>query len=196
MSSSGLTGGGAGTVAAMVDRVSSEWRLVSAIPSSTSGGPRSIAGASGWSSSRTSSPSSPGRASCCGSGGGAAVRRSFSSAITFLIDAKMSSIDGSRPGDCIENCYRLLRRHCHPYGERRRLFRGDGAGRDRIVTGVVGPVVPASGDPAVVAEGVVERPALEPEIVGLGLAHRVQQLGAGDIGVAPGGHERDLCVQQ
>src|SRR4051812_49285889 len=29
------------------------------------------------------------------------VRKSFSSAITFLIDARMSSIDGSRPPDCI-----------------------------------------------------------------------------------------------
>ena len=29
------------------------------------------------------------------------VRSSFSSAITFLIDARMSSIEGSRPGDCM-----------------------------------------------------------------------------------------------
>ena len=29
------------------------------------------------------------------------MRSSFSSAITFLIDARMSSIEGSRPGDCM-----------------------------------------------------------------------------------------------
>ena len=33
--------------------------------------------------------------------GRGAVRKPFSSAITFLIDARMSSIEGSRPGDCM-----------------------------------------------------------------------------------------------
>ena len=37
--------------------------------------------------------------------GSPAVRSSFSSAITFLIEARMSSIEGSRPGDCIRPLY-------------------------------------------------------------------------------------------
>ena len=53
-----------------------------------------------------------------------------------------------------------------------------------------------AGDAAVIAERIVERAAFEPEIVGLGLAHGVQQLEAGDIGVAPRGHQRDLRIEQ
>lgn len=68
-------------------------------------GPRSMGGASGWSSSRTSS-SAPPISSGSGSSSSestdwAEPRNSFSSAITFLIEARMSSIEGSRPGDCM-----------------------------------------------------------------------------------------------
>ena len=58
------------------------------------------------------------------------------------------------------------------------------------------PVVPVAGDVAVIAERIVERPAVEPEILRLGLAHGVQQLEAGDIGVALGRNQRDLRVEQ
>ena len=61
---------------------------------------------------------------------------------------------------------------------------------------VARPVVPVAGDAAIIAERIVERPAVEAEVLRLGLAHGVQQLEAGDIGVALGGHQRDLRVQQ
>ena len=51
-------------------------------------------------------------------------------------------------------------------------------------------------DPTVIAERIVKRAAVEAEIIGLGLAHGVQQLEAGDVSVALGGHQRDLRVQQ
>ena len=58
------------------------------------------------------------------------------------------------------------------------------------------PVVPVACDTPVVAERVVERAAVEVEVLGFGLAHRVEQLEAGDIGVAARGDERDLAVEQ
>ena len=58
------------------------------------------------------------------------------------------------------------------------------------------PVAPVARDPAIIAERVVKRSAFEAEIVGLGLAHRIQQLEARDILVAARGHQRHLRVQQ
>ena len=52
------------------------------------------------------------------------------------------------------------------------------------------------GDVPVIAERIIERPAVEPEILRLRLAHRVEQLEAGDICVALRGHERDLRIQE
>ena len=70
----------------------------------------------------------------------------------------------------------------------------------RVATGIVPrfarPVAPIARDAAIVAERIVERPALKPEILGLGLAHRVEQLEAPDIGLAPRGDEFDLRVEQ
>ena len=85
----------AAAATAIVWSCSSAWRLCPAISSSTSGGPRSTGGASGSSSSSTSSSGASG-SSGAGAGAATVVRSSFSSAITFLIDARMSSIDGSR----------------------------------------------------------------------------------------------------
>ena len=48
----------------------------------------------------------------------------------------------------------------------------------------------------VIDRRIVERAAVEVQILGLGHAHRVQQLEAGDIGVAPRGDEQHLAVQQ
>src|SRR6185437_7618554 len=153
--------------------------------------------------------------------GSAAVRNSFSSAITFLIDARMSSIEGSRPGVCI-TCedsfigatesrptreltplWRSLRgrRRCRSCRLRRHLdrrwrrsidprridLRRDyricrhflgryGASGDGRMARIAGPVVPVICDVAVVAKRIVERPAVETEVLRLGLTHRVQQL--------------------
>ena len=48
----------------------------------------------------------------------------------------------------------------------------------------------------VIAERIVQGAAIEAEVLGLGLAHGVQQLEAGDVCVALGGDQRDLRVQQ
>ena len=58
------------------------------------------------------------------------------------------------------------------------------------------PVVPIAGDAAIIAERVVERSALESQIVGFGLAHRIREREAGDIGLAARGHQFDLAVEQ
>ena len=72
----------------------------------------------------------------------------------------------------------------------------DGARRDRSDGADRSPSRSSFRDTAIIAERIVKRSAVEPEILRLGLAHRVQQLEAGDIGVALGGHQRDLRVQQ
>ena len=61
---------------------------------------------------------------------------------------------------------------------------------------LAGPVVPIAGDAAIIAERVVERPAIEAEVGGIGDPHRVEQLEPSDVGVAFGGHQRDLRVEQ
>ena len=62
--------------------------------------------------------------------------------------------------------------------------------------GVARPVVPIAGDPAVIAERIVKRPTVQPELLSLRLPHCVQELEAGDIGIAPSRHEQNLRVQQ
>ena len=57
------------------------------------------------------------------------------------------------------------------------------------------PIAPRARNAAIIAGRIVERSAFEAEVVGLGLAHGVQQLEARDIGVAPRRHELDLRVQ-
>ena len=59
-----------------------------------------------------------------------------------------------------------------------------------------GPVAPIVGHSAVIAERIVERPAVEVEVGGVGNAHRVQQLEAGDVSVALRGHQQHLRVEQ
>ena len=61
---------------------------------------------------------------------------------------------------------------------------------------VARPVVPIVGNAAVIAERIVERPTVEAEVLRLGLAHRVQQLEAGDVGVALGGDQATCELQQ
>ena len=48
----------------------------------------------------------------------------------------------------------------------------------------------------VIAERVVERSTVEPEVLRLSLAHGVEQLEAGNVGVAPRAHQRNLAVEQ
>ena len=99
----------------------------------------------------------------------------------------MSSIEGSR-GVCIAAISPIAR------GEVTDLRQFLAESTVRVATGSwrgsCRPVVPIARDIAIIAERIVERPALEPEIVGLGLAHRVKQLEAGDIGVAPRGDQQ------
>ena len=77
--------------------------------------------------------------------------------------------------------YRLSRRRSQDL----RLFGvGRGGGGDGDMAGCLVPVVPIARNVAIIAQRIIQRPAVEPEHVGLRLAHRVEQLEAGDIGIA------------
>ena len=92
------------------------------------------------------------------------------------------------------------------FGDRRRpgCSASAPAARDRAVAtvrvdGRGGPSFQSDQLPriaVVIDQRIVERAAVEVQILGLGLAHRVEQLEAGDIGVAPRGDEQHLAVQQ
>src|SRR6187397_185968 len=66
---------------------------------------------------------------------------------------------------------------------------GHGAGRDGARRRPVVPVVPAARIAIMMDQRIVERSAVEVQILGFGLAHGVEQLEAGDIGVAARGNQ-------
>ena len=78
----------------------------------------------------------------------------------------------------------------------RQLLRTDRARGDGVVARVHRPIVPIVGDAAIVAERVVERTAVEPEVGRFGHAHRVEQGEARDISVVLGADQCDLRAQQ